>query len=405
MTPKGYSAGTHRTVAPAETLARVRRLMPVFGITRIANVTGLDRVGIPVVMVCRPNARSLAVSQGKGLDLDAAKASGLMESVEVWHAERVQLPLRLASLNELRYEHTVADVARLPRAAGGAFHDHARLLWVEGTDLLSSAGTFVPFELVHTNYVRPLPTGSGAFLMSTNGLASGNHPLEALSHAICELVERDATTLWNLMSTDAQRDTMIDVATIDDPACVHVLTRIARAELDVAIWETTSDVGLPSFLCAVLDRSPDARSAMPLSSGAGCHPSRGIALLRALTEAVQTRLTFISGSRDDVARGTYEASRDLRVLERFRSRFRDRAGKHFGDGPGREHARFEDDVAWELAALRGAGIAQVIAVDLTRPEFGIPVVRVVAPGLESIGDAPGYRPGARARQRISEGRA
>lgn len=72
----------NRSVPPAETVARVRRFMPAFGITRIANVTGLDTIGIPVVMVCRPNSRSISVSQGKGPDLDAARASGLMESVE-----------------------------------------------------------------------------------------------------------------------------------------------------------------------------------------------------------------------------------------------------------------------------------------------------------------------------------
>src|SRR5262249_43501429 len=148
----------------------------------------------------------------------------------------------------------------------------------------------------------------------------------------------------------------------------------------------------------------DSLSAMPLSSGAGCHPSRGIALLRALTEAVQTRLTFISGSRDDVVRSTYEGSRDLRVLERFRARIRG-AARSFRDGPGRDHATFEHDVAWELERLRGVGIEQVIAVDLTWPELAIPVVRVVIPGLESIGDAPGYLPGARAKARIAEVRA
>lgn len=60
------------------------------GITRVADVTGLDRIGIPVVMVCRPNARSLAVSQGKGIDIEAATVSGLMESVELYHAEHIE---------------------------------------------------------------------------------------------------------------------------------------------------------------------------------------------------------------------------------------------------------------------------------------------------------------------------
>jgi ribosomal protein S12 methylthiotransferase accessory factor len=86
---KLFRHGTHRLLAPEETVARAGRFMPVMGITRIANVTGLDRIGIPVVMVCRPNARSLAVAQGKGLDLALAKASGLMEAVEAYHAEHI----------------------------------------------------------------------------------------------------------------------------------------------------------------------------------------------------------------------------------------------------------------------------------------------------------------------------
>ena len=84
--PKGFRLGTHRAIDPRETIERIRPHMAAMGITRVANVTGLDRIGIPVVMVCRPNSRSLAVAQGKGLDLDAAKASGLGESIEAYHA-------------------------------------------------------------------------------------------------------------------------------------------------------------------------------------------------------------------------------------------------------------------------------------------------------------------------------
>src|SRR5208282_2138326 len=102
---KGYQAGTHRLVSPEDTLERVRPLLPRMGITRVANVTGLDCIGIPVVMVCRPNSRNVAVSQGKGLTLAAAKVSGIMESVEGYHAERVALPLLLGSYEELRATH------------------------------------------------------------------------------------------------------------------------------------------------------------------------------------------------------------------------------------------------------------------------------------------------------------
>src|SRR5262249_14490630 len=156
--------------------------------TRVANVTGLDSVGIPVVMVCRPNSRSVAVSQGKGIDLASAQASGLMEASELYHAETITLPLRLASYEELRYQHSVVEIDDLPRESGSRFGSNLRLLWCEGFDLLTRENVFVPYEMVHTNYTTPLPDGHGCFAASSNGLASGNRVVEAVSHGICEVV-------------------------------------------------------------------------------------------------------------------------------------------------------------------------------------------------------------------------
>src|SRR5439155_12984824 len=147
VTLKSLRRGTHRSASLNDTLKRVLRLAPVMGITRVANVTGLDSVRIPVVMVCRPNSRSVAVSQGKGIDLDSARASGLMESAELYHAETITLPLRLATYEELRYQHTVADVGLLPRSSGSRFHPDLRLLWCEGRDRLREENVLVPFEM------------------------------------------------------------------------------------------------------------------------------------------------------------------------------------------------------------------------------------------------------------------
>ena len=115
---KAYRSGTHRDRSPEETIERGMRLASAFGITRIANLTGLDRIGLPVVMVCRPNARSSAVFHGKGIDLAAAKASGIMEAIETWHAEHVLLPLRFASLTDLARTMKTAQIDRLPRISG-----------------------------------------------------------------------------------------------------------------------------------------------------------------------------------------------------------------------------------------------------------------------------------------------
>jgi YcaO-like protein with predicted kinase domain len=398
-TSKRFRIGTHRLMAPEETVDRLQRLLPVMGITRVANVTGLDSIGIPVVMVCRPNARSLSVSQGKGLDLAAAKASGLMESIESYHAERITLPLKLASLNELRFSHPLSDVAGLPRLSVSCFHDDLKLLWVEGHDLLHGTSAWVPFEMVHTNYTLPLPTGSGSFMMSSNGLSSGNHLLEAISHGICEVIERDATSLWQMQGEDAQQRTRLDLDSVDDPSCREVLDKYAEAGVAVAVWDVTSDIGVASFYCTIAERAPSPLRPLYPASGAGCHPSREIALLRALTEAAQTRVTQIAGSRDDVSLNQYRGSQDLDFQAQIRAFMRVPAKMHrFIDVPTHIGDTFADDVAWELTRLRAAQIKQVIAVDLTKPEFGIPVVRIVIPGLEAIHDVPGYVPGARARR-------
>jgi YcaO-like protein with predicted kinase domain len=398
---KRYRLGTHRTCGPQETLARVRPWLGNMGITRVANVTGLDRTGIPVVMVCRPNSRSVTVSQGKGITLDAAKASGVMEAVEAWHAERVMRPLMLASFEEMRSTQRVVDVAALPQAADSRFTAELPLLWIEGQDLLGGQPAWVPYELVSANYTLPLPPGSGCFQANTNGLASGNHWLEAASHALCELVERDANTLWKHRPQE-QAHRVLDPGSVDDPDCVEVLARLADAGLRARIWDTTSDVGIASFVCLLV--GPEEDKADP-EFGAGCHPDRHIALLRALTEAAQARTTFIAGARDDYFAHLYgapERGRRRALCERLLEP--PAQERRFTDVPTFESPSLEGDLRWILARLRSAGLAQAVAVDLSRESIGIPVVRMIVPGLEGVMDEEhgDYSPGRRARRYLQE---
>ena len=391
---KTYFEGTHRVLAPGETIARARASMPIYGITRIAHLTGLDRIGLPVVMVCRPNARSSAVFHGKGLDKAAAEASGLMEAIETWHAEHVQLPLRLGSVAELGRLVPLVDVLGLPRFPSGRFHPDLAMLWVEGRDFVSGGPLWVPYETVHMNATLPEPPGSGCFVGSTNGLASGNHLLEAASHALCELVERDATSLWRHRSTAARDRSRLDLGTVADDACRSVLERLERADLEVAVWDTTSDIGIPSFQALLLDRTGEVPH---LGQGAGCHPTAEIALARALTEAAQVRMTYITGSREDIRHDDYhhatleqrlaDAKTIMRPVEAARD-IREVAGHHFPS--------FEAEVAWIVERLEAVGMRQVVVVDLSRPETGIFVVRAIVPRLEGSDHLRDYAPGARA---------
>lgn len=392
---KAYRSGAHLLVEPQQTLARVMPLMPRLGITRVANVTGLDRIGIPVVMVCRPNSRSIAVSQGKGVTLEAAKASGLMESIESWHAERIEQPLKLGSYEDLVPENRLIDIDRLPALRGSAYRPGLPLLWIEGVNLLDDEKLWLPFETVHTYYAHPSPGGSGCFAQSSNGLASGNHYLEAVSHAICECVERDASSLWHQQNSSRRAATKLDLDSIDDDCCRRLLAQLQAADFEVTLWNTTSDIGIPAFECVILDRR-DA-SAHP-GQGAGCHPHKSIALVRAITEAVQVRTTYIAGSRDDLTQREYAPLELEQKIQAF--------GDLIGKGAGRvdfqalgSHAfdSLEEDVDCLLDRLRTCGIDEVVCVNLAKPALDVAVVRIVIPGLEGPHDDDDYLPGPRAR--------
>ncbi len=396
---KGFVGETHRLIDPVATYERLRPLLPVLGITRIANVTGLDTIGIPVVMVCRPGSRSLSVAQGKGATLAAARASGLMEAVESYFAERITLPLKLASFNELRFSHRLVDLSRLPRSSAARFHPDRQILWIEARDLIHGAAAWLPFEVVHSNYTLPLPPTSGAFLMSSSGLAAGNHVLEAQVHSVCELVERDAVTLWQVSSGEHHQRRRLDLATVDAPICRELIERYDAADIALAAWDLTSDTGIPVFRCAIAARHPDPLRPVAISGGSGCHPDRQVALTRALTEAAQSRLTQIAGSRDDIAETRPQPEEYLAMVRRFQDRLEEPGPRRsFADCPTHPSSTFEDDLEWLLERLQGIGIEQVWAIDLTAEGFGIPVVRVVTPGLEALWDVPGFVPGDRARE-------
>jgi ribosomal protein S12 methylthiotransferase accessory factor len=168
--------------------------------------------------------------------------------------------------------------------------------------------------------------------------------------------------------------------------------------MDVAVWNATTDTDVASFMCRLQEARGNVRSALGVFWGAGCHLSRDIALMRAITEAVQSRLTYIAGSRDDLHRRDYSGRSDASLFDVVRDAWEMRnAGCRFRDVPDCAGPTLEDDLATLLARLRSAGIEQVAAVDLTDDRFGIPVVRIVIPGLESLDVHARVRPGRRAR--------
>jgi ribosomal protein S12 methylthiotransferase accessory factor len=391
--------GTHRTTDLSTTLSRITPCLKLANITRVANVTGLDDVGIPTVMVCRPLSRSLSVSQGKGLTLEAAKVSGIMESLEQWHAERPVVPLVLARAEDLRRNGRVIDVSLLPRYQR-EFHESTRILWTVASDLRTGEPLRVPYELVHLDLTLPLPAGSGYFHVGSNGLASGNTLAEALTHAVWELFERDAVSVFMALPLTHQARRRVRLESVDDPACVGLLERFEKAGIGAAVWDVTSDLGVPAFLCSIVERSLDPLRRVGLARGFGCHADRGIALSRSLCEAAQSRLTRITGSREDIRGPQFQEIRSPEAIA-HQQRYLDEealASHEFTDVQSLRTDSFEDDLAFALDRLEALGLPGIAYVNLSRDEFPISVVRAIVPGLEGSVMAHGYSRGQRARR-------
>ena len=384
--------GSHRNQPPEVTLARLRPMLAQLGITRVGVLTGLDSVGIPVAAAYRPNSRSIAVHQGKGRTLAAAKVSAVMEAAECWHAETADVPLRLGNVQDILRQGSAVAPERLPLTGSGDAAK-ARFLWVEAKDLASGTRLWVPYELVSADFTLPAPAGFGLFRQTTNGLGAGMTPVDAILHGLYEVVERDAVALWHAASPQRQASRCIDPSTVDGPESRWMLAKLAAASVAVCLWDVTTDIGLPAFLALTCDR--DGVAGVEPEFGSGCHASADAALSRALAEAAQSRVTRISGARDDYEPESFaiaaRAARDLAARRLLRTApagpFRSR---HCAPTP-------EADLDAALAALARHGMPAVACIDLTRDEIGIPVMRIVIPGLEGPWETDGQPLGLRAR--------
>jgi ribosomal protein S12 methylthiotransferase accessory factor len=161
----------------------------------------------------------------------------------------------------------------------------------------------------------------------------------------------------------------------------------------------TTDIGIAAFICDIPAAIDDPSGGLRRFRGAGCHPDRGIALSRAMTEAAQIRLTYIAGIRDDIPPSDYAESAEKKLGAALLDALSQSAGaRSFHDIPSLDSDDVAADLRWELERLRAIGMERVVAVDLTRPDFGIPVVRMVIPGLEWDCTHPDYVLGIRARR-------
>ena len=387
--PKLYQLSSSLRELPVdETLRRARALASTLGITRVTNTTYLDKIGIPVYSSIRPTAKpgSLCVNAGKGLRDEEAQAGAYMEAIEFALAEYDSNKHTLfpAGVDEIMAsispDLSLFDLC--PRY-GCQVRSSERIACVEGVELLSGKSVVVPAELVFVPF-RENP-GPHLFGASTNGLSSGNSLLEATVHGLAEVIERDVQSFNYIHDQSFYVD-------LDAPpsGITEAVEKIRGAELDVVLRFTPNVFRLPCFQAFILE--PSDLAPISVSCGFGLHPLKDIAAVRAISEAAQSRISWIHGGRDDLTlrTGFFDAAgkinemaslRKLRVLAHSKtmaiaySNIDDLANEVTSVGS-----------AWSglLRAISRVGITQVIRVVLSRPDDGIFVVKIVVPKLEAF---------------------
>lgn len=395
--------GTYDRAVPFEqTLSILPQMRQRYGITRVPDTTYLDRTGIPTFGAMVPHSCDLlGVYNGKGMTRDAAMASAVMEATERQIGSRINLPVFRESMR------VVAQ--RIDLDAMGA-RPNVRDMTVDcvlGTELLSGDAIPVPLAMVQCPWY-----GEALFdKTTTNGLASGNNLTEAIYHAICELVERHAWSMYHVrcsvvprmfMGPDAKDVGLAPLIELPsgDPTIDGLVAEIERAGLTVRLL-ALREGDLPLTAIAAIT---EPGSTPPMAHmGLGCALSPSHAIVRALTEAVQSRVVDIQAAREDIIRADEEAgvmgdhSRRLKELPTDQWYY-DIPAKNIrlNELVDRTGTDLAVDLQRTLDAIRAYGLPSVVAVDISPPDLPISVVRMVVPGLETLMFSGHMGPKARA---------
>jgi ribosomal protein S12 methylthiotransferase accessory factor YcaO len=415
-----------------DTLKMIHPICAKIGITRIANITFLDRLYIPNYSAVLPGTDdTFWVYNGKGLTESSAKASALMEAIERFSALAATQPknfirgshLALSKSNKVLHPNEVVEPV-----SEDYDEEHSILDYLPGFDLLQNETVLVPAELVLYRYTPNRPAVSGFLHSHTNGLASGNVVEEAICHALCEVIERDAASMADLCASAIPYNILTSVADsfgreriyclnshfsiedsfVDDPSifpdvditelCRELILikplvkRFIDSGIPLLIKDITQkDMGIPSFVASSIEWL--TRDYGLLAKGFGTHPDARVALVRAITELSQTRAVNIHGARDDLIKVQYKLEDDIyRRKWQFMPAsslvplFSDRAKTliRFSEVKTCYNVDILDDIHLILTSLKKAGIKKVIIINLTNPNIGIPVVRAIVPGLETF---------------------
>jgi ribosomal protein S12 methylthiotransferase accessory factor len=406
--------GTSRIRPAQETLKKVIPLSKKIGVTRLADITDMDVLKIPNYSAVLPGTEDyIWVYSGKGPTKEHAMASALMESIERYSSLPSGGPRNFvrASFAELAKTRQVLHPDSIVEPTRFDYRDDMLMDFLPGFDLFSRQEIMVPASIALFRYSPPPPSVNPFAYSHTNGLASGNVLEEAICHALCEIIERDAMSMAELrasaipfhilrsvvhslnssgiavrpipaavFSDDPAVFPDVDISDVDFEPVKNLVAKFARAGIPLIVKDITSDIGIPTFNASSIEWI--SHDYGYLAEGHGTHPDARIALLRAITEVAQTRAANIQGARDDLRKIRYGENNtdDKRAWQFMQSTRKIR----FSDVKTYFYEDILDDINFILSRLKNVGLTQAIIVNLTNPDLAIPVVRAIVPGLETF---------------------
>ena len=421
--PKAHrNSGGARVVPPEVTLAKYRHLVsPISGVvTWLSRTTDETDSWLHVYWAggnLGMRSRSLSSlrrslrskSAGKGSTRQQSEVSALCEAVERYsgalHGDEIRVRKRLLDFagedeaihpNAAQlFSDTQLDNARSINAKGHPYNvvpprlaPDAEVDWTPVWSLTEQRHRYLPTSMLYS--MAPEQRGPSDLIADSNGCAAGNTLEEAILQGFYELVERDAFAIWwyNRLRVDA-----VDLGSFDDEYLASAPSQYAGYERDLWMLDVTSDIGIPTFVA--LSRSPDGDTE-DIIYGAGCHADPRLAALRALCELNQC-LTWLPrpGKRD----GRPMIDDPLALWWWKTARLEDctwlapaanEALPTSSECKVIESADTRDDVEACRALVEERGM-EFLVLDQTRPDIGMPVVRVIVPGMRHFW--PRFAPG------------
>jgi thioglycine synthase len=419
-----------RVRSTQDTLAAIIPICKDLGVTRISDITFMDRLYIPNYSATLPGTDDVFwVYGGKGATKRQAKASALMESIERYFSLFSTNPMTTinASYSHLSKSYKVLHPIEVIEPVDPHYNEAYPTDYIIGFDILNNEEILVPAEIAYYRYT-PRPPAVSVFECShTNGLASGNVLEEAICHALCEVIERHAVSIAELcascipyniiekivaqlksarlISSDAINS--LGEKFVDDPTMFPevniaevtaefeplgtLVRKFADADIPLMIKDITQgNINIPTFVASSVEWITHDYGLF--AKGYGTHPDTRIALIRAITEVSQTRAANIQGARDDLRRIQYKEGDEIYKRKwPFMPSSSSSEGqnhednfKNFSEIGTNVNKDIFDDIKLILSILKEAGIRKVIYVNFTNPDTEIPVVRVIVPGLETF---------------------